>query len=88
MTPRGVPCSFVFNQDAGRKSGGTSFQTSNTSKTNLLFSPAGRKERKNPGLTRQRQKQERKAKLTGSLPEPFQWNNKSLLQRLLSKEKS
>jgi hypothetical protein len=48
MTPRGVPCSFVFNQDAGRKSGGTSFQTSNTSKTNTLLSC--RKEgKKEPG---------------------------------------
>jgi len=89
MTPRGVPCSFVLNQDAGRKSDGTSFQTSNTSKTNKHSSllREGRKER-TPGVTRQRQKPERKAKLTGSLPKPFQSNNKSLLQRRLSKEKS
>jgi hypothetical protein len=54
-----------------------------------LFSPAGRKEGKKertPGLTRQRQKQERKAELTGSIPKPFQSNNKSLLQSLLSRK--
>jgi hypothetical protein len=55
MTPRGAPYSFVLNQDAGRKSDGTSFQTSNTSKTNTLLI-CGKEGKKEPQESRDNDK--------------------------------